>query len=309
MSALRLLAATVAAISLVGCIPLDLSVCGTHEWTVEQDLDDPGSSEEKITVSFDSNAQFRSYSDRITSIEVASASLEIVEVLANNVATKASGILEIAADDDSERLAVGEYRDIAVEAGRKIELELTEAGKTKIGELLTTGSRKFQAYVKGDLDQVPAHLKLRARFELVAHVGNGGFEIDLGCVDLTGTSVTAGVCAANPCQNGGTCAEADENAFTCTCAGGYTGALCEVPPADACDPNPCDNGGTCEAVGESFQCICADGFSGQTCADEETTSACEPNPCENGGTCTETDDSFECTCADGFGGDTCELPV
>lgn len=306
MSALRLLAATVAAFSLVGCVPLDLSICGTHEWTVAQDLDDPGTSEEKITVTFDSNEQFRNYSDRITSIEVASASLEIVQVLANNEAKTASGKLEIAADDDSERLVVGEYRDIEIETGKKIELELTDEGKAKIGELLTQGSRTFQAYVKGDLDQVPAHLRLRARFELVAHVGNGGFEIDLGCVDLTGTSVKAGVCDANPCQNGGTC-EATDEAFECTCAGGFTGALCEIAPADVCDPNPCDNGGTCEAVGESFECICADGFTGETCADEETTSACEPNPCENGGTCAETDDSFECSCVDGFSGDTCEI--
>nr|XP_034322617.1 fucolectin-like [Crassostrea gigas] len=37
-------------------------------------------------------------------------------------------------------------------------------------------------------------------------------------------------CLDNPCQNGGTCSNSD-GSFTCTCAGGFTGALCnEVLP-------------------------------------------------------------------------------
>jgi hypothetical protein len=34
-------------------------------------------------------------------------------------------------------------------------------------------------------------------------------------------------CAINPCQNGGECTD-EVIGYTCTCAGGYTGDLCET---------------------------------------------------------------------------------
>jgi hypothetical protein len=37
-------------------------------------------------------------------------------------------------------------------------------------------------------------------------------------------------CATNPCQNGGECRD-QVNGYTCTCAGGYTGDLCETGTA------------------------------------------------------------------------------
>jgi len=39
------------------------------------------------------------------------------------------------------------------------------------------------------------------------------------CVDIN-------ECASSPCQNGGTCTDA-VNSYTCTCAAGYDGALCQ----------------------------------------------------------------------------------
>ena len=33
----------------------------------------------------------------------------------------------------------------------------------------------------------------------------------------------------------------------------------------ACNPNPCNNGGTCAEANGEAKCTCAEGFSGDTC--------------------------------------------
>ena len=73
-------------------------------------------------------------------------------------------------------------------------------------------------------------------------------------------------CVPNPCLlNGGNCIDG-VNAFTCTCAAGFTGVVCEVP-IDECASFPCLNGGTCiDGVNaSSFTCICAVGYTGAIC--------------------------------------------
>ena len=37
-------------------------------------------------------------------------------------------------------------------------------------------------------------------------------------------------CASRPCQNGGTCTD-HVNTYTCSCVGGYMGAVCEISNA------------------------------------------------------------------------------
>ena len=46
-------------------------------------------------------------------------------------------------------------------------------------------------------------------------------------------------CLSAPCQNGGTCTNFVDY-FECTCAEGYTGALCEAD-INECASNPCQN--------------------------------------------------------------------
>ena len=36
-------------------------------------------------------------------------------------------------------------------------------------------------------------------------------------------------CWSNPCQNGGTCSSNCSTLFTCACAQGYTGVVCQIP--------------------------------------------------------------------------------
>ncbi|CAM9396586.1 unnamed protein product, partial [Laminaria digitata] len=37
-----------------------------------------------------------------------------------------------------------------------------------------------------------------------------------------------GLCANNPCQNGGTCSLDTEGGYVCTCASGYAGMKCQT---------------------------------------------------------------------------------
>ncbi|PKN59271.1 MAG: hypothetical protein CVU56_00995 [Deltaproteobacteria bacterium HGW-Deltaproteobacteria-14] len=76
------------------------------------------------------------------------------------------------------------------------------------------------------------------------------------------------VCAS-PCQHGGTCTAPG----TCTCAAGYTGAVCETD-IDDCSPNPCQHGGTCSDGVDSYSCSCEPGFTGDDCETAEFGTSC-----------------------------------
>ena len=65
------------------------------------------------------------------------------------------------------------------------------------------------------------------------------FTIDTSIADLN-------YCINNrPCQNGGTCTNAGEGSYTCSCPMGYTGTNCEIE-IDNCQLDPCQNGGECK---------------------------------------------------------------
>ena len=76
---------------------------------------------------------------------------------------------------------------------------------------------------------------------------------------------STGPCQPNPCRNGGTCTAQDTTNYTCSCAAGFTGMLCETDLPD-CEPTTCDNGGTCvEEYGPATRCICTKDFTGVKC--------------------------------------------
>ena len=152
---------------------------------------------------------------------------------------------------------------------------------------------------------------------------------DVSCVPLE-------ECASSPCANGGSCAEAqpddstkdDEgcptvtktngHGFTCTCAEGWSGDMCQADKDDcAVDPPPCHHDGDCQDAAPGadapFTCNCKPGYSGDACATD--IDECESSPCQNGGTChdssskTDNDiaaDAYACTCTANFHGDSCE---
>ncbi|KAL0969610.1 hypothetical protein UPYG_G00229770 [Umbra pygmaea] len=119
-----------------------------------------------------------------------------------------------------------------------------------------------------------------------------------------------GPCLTNdsPCQNGGTCNDANGLAAypSCTCPAGFAGDFCEID-IESCDPNPCANGGNCTDQGATFTCTCPAGFEGLTCniTDGDAISPCGSAPCGNGGTCvrgnqTSEAGTYHCLCLPGF---------
>ena len=84
-------------------------------------------------------------------------------------------------------------------------------------------------------------------------------------------------CASSPCLSGGTCTQS-VNAYTCTCAAGYTDTpvgTCYLE-LDECSSNPCLNAATCFDRAFLYSCVCARGWS------EVNDNDCLSSPCQNG---------------------------
>ncbi|XP_078678959.1 lactadherin-like [Branchiostoma floridae x Branchiostoma belcheri] len=71
-------------------------------------------------------------------------------------------------------------------------------------------------------------------------------------------------CADVMCLNGGTCTDTPTG-YSCSCAAGFTGLLCETEDVDHCASSPCTNGGTCVDRSNGFQCLCPPGYVGKQC--------------------------------------------
>ena len=70
--------------------------------------------------------------------------------------------------------------------------------------------------------------------------------------NVTIIAALTGVCQPNPCQNGGLCEvdPDDTSIFTCECVDGWSGELCDEPPAPCGTSGlPCDPGYFCTEVG------------------------------------------------------------
>jgi hypothetical protein len=100
--------------------------------------------------------------------------------------------------------------------------------------------------------------------------GDGGDQATAGAPSEAGAGGEAGVphepdddCAADPCLNGGTCVDGD-NDYTCDCKDGYDGHHCE-DNIDDCAGVTCENEGTCvDGVG-THTCACANRYTGPAC--------------------------------------------
>uniref|UniRef100_A0A7E4VPA2 Neurogenic locus Notch protein n=1 Tax=Panagrellus redivivus TaxID=6233 RepID=A0A7E4VPA2_PANRE len=134
-----------------------------------------------------------------------------------------------------------------------------------------------------------------------------------------------GNCIINACQNGGFCNRyfntVSGRFFTCTCAPGFTGELCQQK-VDECtyeDPETglstthCDNGGVCiDAIG-GYKCRCKPGYTGPDCRDNVDYCALfGEGYCLNGGASNDDCKNNMChpesKCIDGLRRYDCECP-
>ncbi|XP_072041418.1 uncharacterized protein [Amphiura filiformis] len=124
---------------------------------------------------------------------------------------------------------------------------------------------------------------------------------------------SGGVCAFNPCENGGRCT-AEVSGYTCVCVDGYEGVNCTIVPPDqswsgdnipnGCAYDPCQNAGRCAAEVNGYRCGCVDGYEGINCT---IANDCVSAPCQNGGKCTAEVNGYTCACVDGYGGVNCKI--
>uniref|UniRef100_A0A672PFX1 DeltaB n=1 Tax=Sinocyclocheilus grahami TaxID=75366 RepID=A0A672PFX1_SINGR len=78
-----------------------------------------------------------------------------------------------------------------------------------------------------------------------------------------------------PCANGATCTNTGQGSYTCTCRPGYGGTNCELE-INECDCNPCKNGGSCNDLENDYSCTCPQGFYGKNCEIIAMTCADDP---------------------------------
>ncbi|WP_146660786.1 DNRLRE domain-containing protein, partial [Enhygromyxa salina] len=111
-------------------------------------------------------------------------------------------------------------------------------------------------------------------------------------------------CDPDPCVNGGTCANGEDD-YTCACPAGFDGVNCENE-IDECAAAPCVNG-VCQDQLADYMCICQPGWTGDNC--ETDINECDAAPCVNGGICTDLINAYSCTCDAGFDGVNCEIDI
>ncbi len=115
-------------------------------------------------------------------------------------------------------------------------------------------------------------------------------------------------CSESPCINGGICHRLPGGGkFTCECALGFHGVLCDQN-LNVCEFGVCRNNAQCiDGLGANYTCICAPGYTGQSC--QIDINECESQPCMHGGECVESEPgTYECKCTTNkFTGKNCEI--
>ncbi|KAK7462537.1 hypothetical protein BaRGS_00038422 [Batillaria attramentaria] len=107
------------------------------------------------------------------------------------------------------------------------------------------------------------------------------------------TDGTFDSCSEQPCVNGSTCLQTDNNRARCKCLPSFTGLFCQT---QWCDLDPCGAHGQCDLQDTvpGFQCTCDLGHWGVRCQMDEA--ACRKEVCHGRGACAGNSSSPQCVC-------------
>ncbi|XP_065157140.1 protein crumbs-like [Atheta coriaria] len=116
-------------------------------------------------------------------------------------------------------------------------------------------------------------------------------------------------CDNQPCKDGSTCRngknEMTHNNFTCLCAEGMVGTLCDTPYC-LVKSHGCEHDGLCNTTNRVPFCQCRLGYEGRHC--EIDIDECVDDPCQNGGQCIDGVGRYTCNCTGtGYEGTNCEI--
>ncbi|XP_017770186.1 PREDICTED: protein crumbs isoform X2 [Nicrophorus vespilloides] len=121
-------------------------------------------------------------------------------------------------------------------------------------------------------------------------------------------------CENQPCKNGSTCQngknDMTQNNFTCHCAEGMVGDLCDTPYC-LVKGQGCENG-FCNMSSKVPICQCQLGFDGKYCEInvDDCVTATGDSPCLNGGVCVDGVNEYKCNCTGiGYTGMLCETDI
>ncbi|OWF36500.1 Neurogenic locus notch-like protein 1 [Mizuhopecten yessoensis] len=123
-------------------------------------------------------------------------------------------------------------------------------------------------------------------------------------------NMTYDPCSQSPCHHG-TCSQSQAG-YTCACANGYIGSLCNIPTCTVADCGL----GLCEDKYTGYNCICPVGYGGKNCensitiaptvVNQSTTASCMTSSCHNNATCIQENLGFKCVCSEGWTGSACD---
>lgn len=95
------------------------------------------------------------------------------------------------------------------------------------------------------------------------------------------------------------------NNFTCLCAEGMVGTLCDTPYC-LVKSHGCEHDGLCNTTNRVPFCQCRLGYEGRHC--EIDIDECVDDPCQNGGQCIDGVGRYTCNCTGtGYEGTNCEI--
>jgi hypothetical protein len=170
MKTLRASAVLCSVMLLAGCGPLTVDRTFEREFTVDVPAGGGTAVERNRAFSLAELAELKGQLQYVRDVTVPDIELQVSNVSAANATTRVSGQVLVMAGEQGTPTVLGDYEDLAVAEGGKVQLVLDVAPQRAVLAPILKGETA-QVKFTGNLDAVPAQFKVKARIHLVATVG------------------------------------------------------------------------------------------------------------------------------------------